>query len=188
MATPQSIEWLIATNMRDAVSEWCINDVDTDDPSRADNVIIGKPQDELVDEITLSIHVHHPLGPGSDRDTDVTGLSGGLSQRKWNFPGETFGGMRVEEIVGCVQIRARVDQDNYTDALELFGPIVLRIEDAINRDSRLANLEDELGRTMFIIEAHRREGYESGGGSTWLDTQWVDWRAYVSSTNCRQTS
>lgn len=185
MPTPKSIEWLIATNMRDAVSEWCIIEVDADDLSKANNVIIGKPQDELVDEITLSIHIHHPLGPGSDRDTDVTGSS---TSTRWSFPGETTGGTRIEEIKGTVQIRARVDTDNYTDALELFGPVVLRIEDAINRDSRLAILEDGMGRTMFLIEAHRREGYESGGGNTWLDTQWVDWCAYVSSTNCRQTS
>ncbi len=186
MPTPESIEWLIATNMRDAVSEWCIIEVDSDDLSKANNVIIGKPQDELVDEITLSIHIHHPLGPSSDRDTDVTGLSS--TSTRWSFPGETTGGTRVEEIKGTVQIRARVDTDDYTDALELFGPVVLRIEDAINRDSRLARLEDGMGRTMFLIEAHRREGYESGGGNTWLDTQWVDWCAYVSSTNCRQTS
>jgi len=175
---------MILTNMKTALTEWCITDVDSDDPSKADHVIIGKPTEELSDEIVVSIHIRHPLGIEQDRDKDVTGKS---TQTRWKFPGETFGGMRVEEIVGTVQIRARKDL-TYENATLLFSPLTQRVLDAINRDYLLTALTDSTGRTMFLIEAYRREGYESGGGEVSIDTQWIDWVAYVSSTNCRQTS
>ena len=184
MPVPTAIEAMIVSNMKTALTEWCITDVDSDDDSKADYVIIGKPTEELSDEITVSIHVRHPLGIGVDRDKDVTGIS---TKTRWKFPGETFGGARFEEIVGTVQIRARKDL-TYEDAILLFAPLTNRVLDAINTDYLLTSLEDSTGRRMFQIEAFRREGYESGGGEVSLDTQWIDWVAYISSTNCRQTS
>ena len=86
-----------------------------------------------------------------------------------------------------MQIRARKDL-TYEDAILLFAPLTNRVLDAINTDYLLTSLEDSTGRRMFQIEAFRREGYESGGGEVSLDTQWIDWVAYISSTNCRQTS
>jgi hypothetical protein len=170
--------------MKTALTEWCITDVGSDDPSKADYVIIGKPTEELSDEIVVSIHTHHPLGIGEDRDRDVTGTS---TQTRWQFPAETFGGVRIEEITGTVQIRAIKDL-TYENAILLFAPLSQRVLDAINKDYLLTSLTDSTGRTMFLIEAFRREGYESGGGEVSIDTQWVDWVAYVSSTNCRETS
>jgi hypothetical protein len=182
--TPKTIEAMLAETIKDAVEKKCVTEIPDDDDSRADHVIIGKPTRELRDEMVISIHMRHPFGPRMDKDTAVHGLPRSSDSGPWVFPAETMGGMRVERIIGCVQIRLRKRQ-NAEEASWLFEPVKERIRQAINCDASLSSLSDDFGNTMFWIETFRATGYDSGGGEVSLTNQWVDFRAFVSSTNCR---
>jgi len=183
-STPSSIEPLLATTMQTVLTEWCITDVPEDDASRANAVIIGKPTDELRQDIVVSIHTQHPFGPIRDRDTRVDGVEGGgLSRSPHRFPQETLGGMRTEEIIGCVQVNIRLRKES-EDATWLIGPVIERVKQGIDRDKRLIGLEDDLGNYLSIIETFRADGYAGGGGKVTTNFRWVDFRAYVHRTNC----
>ena len=183
--TPTSIEALMADRIHDAVERWCKTDVPLDDEARANEVIIGKPTVEIKKDIVLSVHMQHPFGPVRDRDTTVSGAgTGGLTGRPYFFPMETMGGARIEEVVGCVQVRIRKKM-KYDDAVWLIAAVIERAKQAINRDTTLRRISDDLGNTMFLIEAFRVDGYESGGGRMSVNFRWVDFRAYVTCTNCR---
>lgn len=181
--TPRHFESMIADKMIEALEEWCIERVPTDDDSRADVVIFGHPRQERKYNVVLSVHLEHPFGPVMDTDSDVTGLRG---NRAWLWPRETVGGMRTSEIIGCVQINLRQSIPQATAAW--VTPVVKeRVKQAVNRDRRLKGFTDDLGNTVSVIEAFKAIGYSSGGGNVSVHHGWVDWRAYVHNTNCRES-
>lgn len=182
--TPTALEAKLAHVLKDVIGDHCINYVAPDDTSKANHVIIGKPTRELRDEIVVSVHMDHPLGPIMDRDDRVSGLRGGLSNRPYVIPNETIGGMTVDEIIGGVQIRAR-RRETSEDATFIIKPVHVRIKRAINRDKRLRLIQDDLGNTMFTIHTFRAVGYESGGGDVTINTRWVNFRALACYSNCR---
>lgn len=186
LTTPSTIEALIAETIQAAVEARCITDVPEDDESRANHVIIGKPTRELRDELVISVHMQHPFGPRLDRDQNITGTTGVPGPRPWKFPAETIGGATFEEIIGCVQIRLR-QRTSLEDAMWIFSAVKERVKQAINLDKSLKTLTDGMGNTMFLIETFRAIGYDSGGAEVSLTTQWVDFRALVSRSNCRET-
>jgi hypothetical protein len=182
--TPEVVESMAAQTLRGVLQEWLIDRVPSDDGSRVHHVIVGKPTRELRDEMVVSVHMDHPFGPKMDKSTNISGLGGGLSGRPYVFPGETTGGMKIEEIIGCVQVRVR-QRLAAEDASKLMYPILARIRQALNRDERLRFIEDGFGNYMFRIETFRATGYESGGGDVTINSKWVDFRALVCYSNCR---
>lgn len=180
----RGIEAMLAEKLVDVLTDWCITQVDEDDPSRADHVVLGKPTRELRDENVISIHMQHPLGPQADRDEPVSGTPRGQDERGHYFPAETMGGMIVEKMIGCVQVNIR-QRLAYTDAVEVNAAIVQRIKAAINRDKDLVPMTDDFGATLFKLETFQASGHASGGGNVSINIRWIDWRAFIAITNCR---
>jgi len=185
--TPAHYEAMLADKIRDAIEEWTITDIPQDDESRASTVIIGKPTTELKQDIVISVHMRHPLGPSRDRDQNVTGTArGGMTNSPWHWPRETIGGMRTTEVTGDIQIRLRKKV-----AADVAGWIISAVKErcvqAINKDWRLNAFSDDFSNFVSIVEAYRNDGYDSGGGSTTIHIGWVDFRAYVHHTNVRET-
>jgi hypothetical protein len=182
MPIPQSMEALLAHTLLDAITKRCITDVPPDDSGRTDQVVLGKLTRELRDENVIAVHMQHPLGPSIDRD----GMAGAPrnQDQPWDWPPETLGGMRTERIDGAVEIRLRKKLE-YTDAVDIFAVVIQRVKDAINREESLRTLTDQMGNTMSIIEAFEAPGYAAGGGNVSINIRWVNWRAFVHSTNAR---
>lgn len=183
-STPVSIESLIGHAMRDALQKWCIDSVPDDDASRASHVILGKPTRELRDNIVVSVHTQHPLGPSEDTDKLIEGVPRGQDERPLQFFRESTGGARTEMMVGAVQIRIRENM-KHEDALNISGVVMDRVKKAINRDGSLKTMSDELGNTMMLLETFQHSGHAAGGGSTSIFIRWVDWRAIIVSDNSR---
>lgn len=182
---PTSIIPLVAETLHEALLRECKTSVPTSDPSRADHVIIGKPTTELRDNIVVSIHMNHPLGPGSDTDANISGPPMSSKDRPLKFPAETSGGMRTELIIGAVEIRTR-QRLEFSEAMWVEGAINARIKGAINQAPELRYLKDDFGNFMSRIETFKHSGYTSGGGKVSIGAGWVDWRAVVHTTNCRR--
>jgi len=180
----RGIEAILAHTLHTVLTEWCIDDVSTDDPSRADHVVLGKPTRELRDSKVVSIRMQHPLGPAADKDEVVSGSPRGQDERGHYFPAETSGGMMVEKIIGCIEVRIR-EKLSYPDAVEVNASLIERIKRAINTDLRLALLKDDFGVTLFKLETFQATGHASGGGDVSINVRWVDWRAFTCRTNCR---
>jgi hypothetical protein len=187
IVTPKDIESLIADTLETVLTDWLINEVSTHDQSRANWVIIGKPTKELRDPITISIHTQHPLGPDKDTDKLVEGRPRSAQERPLQFFRETSGGARQEMMFGAIQVRIRENLPPKT-ALNLKGAVVDRIKKAINRDTRLKTLTDDLGNTMFWIETFKHSGHASGGSDVSIFIEWIDWRAAVCSDNRRNVT
>lgn len=182
---PQSIEAVLSSTLLAAVKEYCQTNVSDTDESKADHVILGKPGSELSDKVVVSVHMQHPFGPVMDKDTNQTGLSGGLSMDPYAFPAETIGGMRVDKIIGCVQINIREDMPP-DEAAWINGAVKERVRVAINEHPSLHDLADDFGNHLWKIETFRAVGYDSGGSDVSVHFRWIDFRAYVSYTNIRQ--
>lgn len=188
MAVPLSAEAEIARRMKEALVRWCITDAEAADQSRANHVIIGKPTNELADEIVISVHTQHPLGPQADKDGVVMGPPREQDERPWRFPQETDGGMRSEKIVGAVQVNIREDLPA-DDAIKVSSMVVERVKAALNRDYRLRAflIEEPIKTFVSRIESFESRGYAAGGGDVSIYIRWVGWRALVHYTNVRET-
>jgi hypothetical protein len=171
--------------MLEVITEACQTNVPTDDKSRVDVIIIGKPTEELRKRNVVSIHTTHPLGPSKDTEEIMMGTPTKPNERPYKWPPETFGGMRTDKMIGAVQINLRQNV-RAPEAVPLIAAIETRIKDAINRDHRLRIVQDDFGYTAHLIETFKAIGYASGGGKTSLHRRWIDWRATVHSTNCRE--
>lgn len=182
---PQSAEAMLADKLQTALTTHLITNVEYDDPSRADHVIIGKPTKELKDRIVISVHTQHPFGPTVDKDASISGLSSG--NRPYYWPKETFGGMETEEIIGCVQINIR-ERMPPEEAVWVNSIITHRVKKAINEDPELEAFSDGLGNSVSLIETFRAVGYASGGDKVSVYFRWVDWRAMLHRSNCRLTA
>jgi hypothetical protein len=182
--TQRGIEAILAEALLEVLTEWCITNVPTSDPSRANHVVLGKPTRELRDANVVSIHMQHPLGPSADKDERVSGTPRGQDERGHYFPAETLGGMIVEKIIGAVQVNVR-QKLAYTNAIEINASIVQRVKAAVNRDKQLVPLKDDFGTTLFKLETFQAAGHASGGGNVSINIRWIDWRAFSSVTNCR---
>lgn len=179
----RGIEAVLAQKLYTVLTQWCITDVAADDPSRADAVVLGKPTRELRDEIVISIHMQHPLGPAADKDELVSGTPKQPDERPWNWPKE-FGGGRVEKVVGAIQANIR-QKLPYAEAVEIIASVVERIKAAINRDKDLASLDDDWGNTLLVIETFQASGHAGGGGGVSINLRWIDWRAFIARRDCR---
>jgi len=184
MTVPQSIESILGDRLKDALTRWCITGVPLDDESRANHVILGKPTTQLRDNVVISIHTEHPLGPISDTDHIVMGTPRTNEERPFKWPAETTGGMRSKVVIGAVQINIR-EKMSYELAKSINGAVAARIEAAINQDAELDAFGDDFGNFMSRIETFQGSGYQAGGGNVSINIRWIDWRAFVHSTNCR---
>lgn len=184
MAVPQSIESLLGDKLKSVLTERCITDVSDDDESKANHVILGKPTTELRDNIVISIHTEHPLGPIADKDHIVMGTPRSDEERPFKWPAETTGGMRSKVVIGAVQVNIR-EKLPYETAKAINGAVASRIEAAINQDGELDAFHDDFGNFMSRIETFEASGYQAGGGNVSINIRWIDWRAFVHSTNCR---
>lgn len=182
--TERGIEAMLAEVLDTVLTEWCITNVPTTDPSRANHVVLGKPTRELRDANVVSIRMQHPLGPAADKDETVSGTPRGQDERGHYFPHETMGGAIFEKIIGCIEVRIR-QKLAYPDAVEINAPLVERIKRAINTDYRLRTLTDDFGVTLFKIETFQASGHASGGGNVSINVRWIDWRAFTARSNCR---
>ena len=177
MAITQSgIESVLAHALKTALTEWCITNVPASDESRADNVILGKPTRERRDQITISIHMQHPLGPAADKDAIATGSP--------MYPPETVGGHIVEKMMGTVQVNIRQDT-SYEEAVDVIASVVERVKKCITTESDLVPLVDSWGNRLIRLETFQASGHASGGSNISINLRWIDWRAFVSKTNCR---
>ena len=183
---PESMESLLADKLVEVITDWCINHVPIDDDSRADHVILGKPTDERRDEIVISIHMQHPLGPGQDQTFLAEGTPRNLMERPYHWPSETWGGMRTEAIIGAVQVNYR-EKLTQSEGLRIVSAVNTRIKQAINQDIRLKSLTDDMGNFMSSIQTFRGQGYSSGAKDITIDLRWVSFRAWVHTTNQRIT-
>lgn len=172
--------------MKEVLTDWCISNVDADDPSRVNYVILGKPTRELSAAIVVSIYMTHPLAMSKGGEWMVEGTPRAQRERPYQFPAELGGGMTTELIVGAVQVNYR-EKESYEDAVPIISRVTNRIKQGINKDSRLASLTDDMGNFMSNIETFRAEGVASGGSNVTVDRHWVSWRAWVHSSNCRVT-
>jgi len=184
MATPQSLEHLIAHTLLEVLTEACITSVPKDDRSRVNVVKVGKPAEELKQKNLVSIFTVHPLGPGRDEGEIWMGTPTKPNERPEKWPVETVGGMRTDKMIGAVQINVRQNL-KAEDAINVVGAITFRVTQAINRDPRLRTLTDDFGDFMSSITTFKRYGYESGGGMTSLYRRWIDWRARTHTPNSR---
>lgn len=184
MAVPQSIESELGSRLKEVLTRWCITDISADDESRANHVILGKPTTQLRDNVVISIHTEHPLGPVSDKDHIVMGTPRSDDERPFKWPAETTGGMRSKVVIGAIQINIR-EKLSYETAKAINGAVAARIEAAINRDSELDAFADDFGNFMSRVETFQASGYQAGGGNVSINIRWIDWRAFVHSTNCR---
>ena len=185
MSTPTTIEALLANILLEVITETCITNVADDDDSKADEVIIGKPTEELRKKNVLSIHTVHPLGTGKGTETITMGTPTRQSERPYKWPPETIGGMRTYQIIGAIQINLRQNV-RADEAIALIAAIETRVKDAINRDERLRFIKDSFGYVAHLVETFQGYGYASGGGKTSLHRRWVDWRATIHSPNWRE--
>jgi hypothetical protein len=185
MPTPTTIEGLIATVMLDVLTQYCITDVDDDDASKVNEIIIGKPTEELRKKNVLSIHTVHPLGPESDTETIMMGTPTRPNERPYKWPTETLGGMKTYNMIGAIQVNLRQNV-RAPDAIPLIAAIETRVKIGINRDPRLDVLKDDFGYVAHLIETFQGRGYASGGGKTSLHRRWIDWRATIHSPNWRE--
>lgn len=177
------IESILAKQLETVLTEWCITNVATTDPSRADHVVLGKPTRELRDAIVVSIYMQHPLGINADKDAYVSGKPTTQKERPWDWVKE-LGGGKVEKYVGTIEIAIR-ERESYRDAVDTTASLYERVKAAINRDSSLVPLEDDWGNTLMWIETFQAYGHESGGGTVSISRRWVDWRAFVYRRDCR---
>ncbi len=182
--TKQGIESILAHKLQEVLTEHCITDVPGSDPSRANHVLLGKPTSERRDEIVISIHMQHPLGPNADKDELVSGRPRTTADRPNYFPAETLGGTEVRRILGAIQINIR-QKLPYSEAVDIIASVIERVRAAINRDKSLVPARDDWGNNLFKLETFQAYGHASGGGNVSINTRWIDWRAYISSTNCR---
>ena len=179
----RGIEAVLAQKLHEVLTKWCITDVAANDPSRADAVVLGKPTRELRDEIVVSIHMQHPLGPSADQDELVSGTPRQPDERPWNWPKE-FGGGKVEKIVGAVQLNIR-QKLSYDEAVEIIASVVERVKAAINRDRDLVPLADDWDNTLLVLETFQASGHAGGGGEVSINLRWIDWRAFIARRDCR---
>ncbi|MCP4537697.1 MAG: hypothetical protein GY832_11160 [Chloroflexi bacterium] len=182
--TKQGIESVLAHKLHEVLTKWCVTDVPGSDPTRANHVVLGKPTSERRDEIVISIHMQHPLGPNADKDELVSGRPRTTADRPNYFPAETFGGTEVRRILGAVQINIR-QKLPYSEAVDIIASVIERVRAAINREKSLVPLADDWGNSLFKLETFQAYGHASGGGNVAINTRWIDWRAYIGSTNCR---
>ncbi|MHC4542922.1 MAG: hypothetical protein ACYSYL_00145 [Planctomycetota bacterium] len=185
--TPTHIESLLGDTLHEIITDWCITNVSTEDLSRADHVVLGKPTSELRDNIVVSVHTQHPLGPEKDTDQRVEGKPRTWEERPWQFPRESHGGARFQMMYGAIQIRMR-ERNRHRVALAHKSVVAHRIRRAIERDTRLRVLEDDLGNTMLMIETFRHSGHAAGGGNVTVFIEWIDWRALIVSDNRRNVT
>jgi len=181
---PESIENLIASTLKEVLTDWCINFVSDDDSSRANNVVLGKPTRELRNSIVVSVYMYHPLGFSKGGHYVAEGTPRAQRERPYKYPFETWGGMNTEEIIGAVQVNYR-EKEPYEDAIGIVAPIIGRIKKAINTDDRLEYLEDDMGWSMSSITTFETQGVASGGKNITVDRRWISWRAFIHSSNCR---
>jgi hypothetical protein len=184
MTIPDTIEGEIADTMLEVLTYWCITNVDAEDPSRANHVILGKPTSQLSSAIVVSIHMLHPLSLSKGGEDLVEGTPRTQKERPYQFPPETWGGMRTELLVGAVQVNYR-EKEDYEGAIPIISRVTNRVKQGINQDSRLAYLTDDMGNFMSEIETFTAEGVQSGGDNITVDRHWVSWRAWVHSTHAR---
>lgn len=184
MATPKAMESLLGDTLKEVLTDYCINNVDSDDTTKANYVVMGKPTSELRSAIVVSVHMQHPLGPDKDVDKLVEGAPRSAEERPLTFPRESIGGATFEMITGAVQVRIK-EGKNHQAALNTKSVTVDRIKKAIKTDSRLRVLKDDLGNTMTWIEVFRHSGHAAGGGEVSIFIEWVDFRAIVVSSNSR---
>lgn len=177
-----TIEGKVAETLLEVLTDWCINNVDNSDPSRANYVVLGKPTRELSSSIVVSIYMTHPLSMTRGGEWIAEGTPRRQNERPYQFPAE-MGGMRTEMIVGAIQVNYR-EKESYEDAIPIISRVTNRIKQGINRDSRLKYLLDDMGNFMSCIETFRAEGVASGGGNITVDRRWVSWRAWVHSSTC----
>lgn len=180
------IEAMIVERIWQGCLDACKDDISEDDPSRADHVIIGKPTDELADETVVSVFPQHPFGEREDADEQMTGLiPGPYSGGPYNFPAETIGGMRVDKMIGAVQINCRLDLPA-SEAVWINAVIKQRVANVINQSVLLEHgIEDDMGNFLWHIETFRSFGYDGGGGEVSTHTRWVGFRAYIAYRNDR---
>jgi len=175
---------MIADKLLSVLTKWLITNVDEDDDSRANRVILGKPTDELRYNVVVSIHLDHPLGPAQDTDFNAMGTPRSTEERPYKWPTETTGGMHTRQIIGAIQINIR-ETLPYEAAKAINGAVATRIELAIRRDNELRSFHDDFGQFVSIIDTFRGYGYQAGGGNTSIHIRWIDWRAVIHSENCR---
>ena len=180
----RGIEAVLAQELYKVLTKWCITDVAANDPSRADAVVLGKPTRELRDEIVISIHMQHPLGPSADRDEIVSGTPRQREERPWIWPKE-FGGGKVEKMVGAIQVNIR-QKLAYDEAVEIISSVVERVKAALNTDRDLVPLSDDWGNTLQVLETFQASGHAGGGGEVSINLRWIDWRAFISRRDCRE--
>jgi len=185
MPTPRVLENMVAQTMLLVLEDICIDQVDSDDRSKVDIVIIGKPTEELRKRNVLSIHTVHPLGPPKDTEVIMEGAPTKPNERPYKWPPETIGGMRTRNMFGTVQINLRQNV-KAPEALALIGAIDSRIRQGVDRDPRLRSFKDDFGNFMHLIQTYQAYGYASGGGKTSLHRRWVDWRGTIHSPNWRE--
>jgi len=161
---PAQIDALVVTILREGCEKICKTDIEKKNSARADHVIIGKPGEELTDRIVVSVHAQSPFGKSEDADVQVTGLiPGPYSGGPYEFPAETMGGMRVDKLIGTVQVNIREDIP-VEEATWIHGALKQRISDVINRWPAFDGLADDMGNYLWKIETYRSFGYDSGGG------------------------
>lgn len=184
--TPEPYEAILLRKLRTAITEYCVDNVDEDDPSRVNHVIIGKPGRELRNPPVVSISLTHPLGPSKDTDKLVSGTPrGNNDERPYKWPPMTMGGQRVDMLKGTVQVNIRENM-SAEEASFVSGAIANRIVKAINEHPELGAFMDDFGFFVTDIESWRRYGYEFGSNRITTGVFWVDFRAFVHSTNVRK--
>lgn len=185
--TPVHIESLLGDTLVEVITDHCMTNVSSEDQSRANHVVLGKPTSELRDNCVVSIHTQHPLGPEQDTDRRVEGSPRERSERPWVFPRESYGGAKFDMMYGTVQVRMR-ERMQHKKALAIKAVVAHRIKYAIERDTRLRVLSDDLGNTMLMIETFKHSGHAAGGGDVSVFIEWVDWRALIVSDNRRNVT
>jgi len=180
---PAQIEALIIEEMWKGCLKACQTDIPEGRIDRANHVVIGKPDEELADEVVVSVHNQNPFGKSEDADVNVTGLiPGPYSGGPYEFPAETIGGMRVDKLIGTVQINIREDVP-FEEAMWISGAIKQRVSDVINKWPAFCGLADDMGNYLWRIETYRAYGYDSGGGDVSIHFRWVGFRAYIAYRN-----
>ena len=177
------IEAVLFEELYTVLVEHCIDDVNSDDESRCDAVVPGKPTKERGDDIVVSVLMEHPLGLSAERDDIATSFSRLASERPNWFPPEMGGGM-VEVIHGAIQINIK-EELPYEEAVKIMSSLKERVKWALNTDSRLqGSLADEWGNTVIKFETYQATGATTGGQNTTIHTRWINWRAYIYQVRC----
>lgn len=185
VSPPEAAKAIMVARMKVVLQAACIDDVDSDDPSRAKRVVIGRYVGSITrDRLAIEIHPQHPLGPQREERRQTQGTEQS-DANTWDLPPETLGGSKFRWERGTVQIRCHIREPR-EDAVPIIQAVAARVKVALETAPTLIGFKDDFGFSVHALEVTDDYSFTNEAGDPSTERVFVDWRFLTSYKRARQ--